>query len=234
MAIAALLTLLALIGVAVGILLGQSRLFSSYVAATGGGLLLGISLFWLMPEIASLSGWIAACGMTLAACLALSLADRIFIHAEHASNRIALGPILAATATHSFLDGWSVRALVTLRLAGIAAPIGLALHKVPEGVAIGWIARQGLRSPWKAAAASIAVELFTLLGAYVEAPASRSGFATFGSWWTSAILAVVSGSFLFLGAHAVAPNRRRLGVMLVFAGTLALVASIGLFRTGNI
>jgi hypothetical protein len=234
MAVAALLTLLALAGVAVGILLGQAHLFSGYVAAAGGGLLLGISLFWLTPEIASLSGWIAACAMTLAACLALSVADRMFLHAGHASNRVVLAPILVATATHSFLDGWSVRALINLRLAGIAAPIGLALHKIPEGVAIGWIARQGLRSPLKAAAAAIAVELFTMLGAYVEAPASRSGFETFGSWWISALLALISGSFLFFGVHAVAPNRRRLGVMLVFAATLVLVATIGLFKAANI
>ncbi len=147
---------------------------------------------------------------------------------------MALGPVLAATATHSFLDGWSVRALATLRIGGIAGPLGLAVHKVPEGIAIGWIARRSLHSPWKAALAAMGVELVTLLGAYVEPQASASGFAVFGAWWTAAVIAIVSGSFLFLAIHAVLPNRRRLGVMLVFLATLLLVAAIGLVKTGDI
>ncbi len=64
MTVASLLTLLALAGVALGIMLGEWQMFSSYLAVVGGGLLLGISLFWLVPEIASTSGWAAAIGMT--------------------------------------------------------------------------------------------------------------------------------------------------------------------------
>ncbi|MDQ2842657.1 MAG: hypothetical protein M3Y72_16770 [Acidobacteriota bacterium] len=232
MAVASLLTVMALIGVATGILLGESRKLSSYFAAAGGGLLFGISLFWLMPEIAAASGWMAACALTLAASLAFVLLDHVFLHTGHLSERMALAPLLTAAAAHSFLDGWSVRALEAARIADIAAPLGLALHKIPEGVAIGWIARQSLSTLWKATAAATAVELVTILGAWIEPYASRSGFAAFGSWWTSVIIAIISGSFLFLGLHTVLPNRRRVSVMLVFAITLLLVASVGFFRSG--
>lgn len=234
MTLAFVLTLLAILGVVVGILLGESQRFSSYLAAAGGGLLFGISLFWLIPEIASTSGWTAAVGMTAATCVILAFADHLFIHMGHASRQVALGPILAATAMHSFLDGWSVRALSTLRIAGVTGPLGLALHKVPEGIAIGWIARRTLRSSWKAISAAVGVELATLVGAYVEPRASASGEAAFGTWWTAAVIAIVSGSFLFVAIHAVFPNRRRPGVIAVFTATLLLVAAIGLVKTGNV
>jgi zinc transporter ZupT len=233
MAVALLLTFLALLGAALGIVMGHSSLFSRYLAAAGGGLLFGISVFWLVPEIAEISGWTAACGMTAAACAILALADHLFLHSQHSHRRLALGPILAATAVHSFLDGWSIRALGGLRMASIAAPLGLALHKIPEGLALGWVTRTSLKSYWKAAMAATAVELFTVVGAVVEPHANRSGFAAFGSWWTSTVVAIIGGSFLFLGIHTVLPNRRRLGVMLVFAITLALVGSISLVRAGG-
>ncbi len=234
MIVALLLTLLAVAGVALGIVLGEWQMFSSYLAAAGGGLLFGISLFWLVPEIASASGWTAAVGMTAATCIILVSADRLFLHMGHASRQVALGPILAATAIHSFLDGWSVRALANLRIAGVAGPLGLALHKIPEGIAIGWIARRSLQSSWKAASAAVSVELATLLGAYVEPHANASGFAAFGSWWTGAVIAIVSGSFLFVAIHAVLPNRHRPGVIAVFTATLLLVAAIGFVRSGNV
>ncbi len=234
MAVASLLTLLATIGVIAGVLLGESQKVSCYLASAGGGLLFGISLFWLIPEIAAASGWLPASALTLAACLSLALIDRLFIHSTHGRGRAALAPILTATAVHSFLDGWSVRAIQSLQMASITAPLGLALHKIPEGVAIGWIARQSIGSAGKAAVAAIAVELVTLAGAFVEPYASRSGSAAFGAWWTSAVIAIVSGSFLFFGAHAILPNWRRPGVLLVFAATLLVVATIGLVNSGSI
>ncbi len=234
MAVASLLTFLAIVGVIAGVLLGESQKISCYLAAAGGGLLFGISLFWLVPEIAAASGWLSASALTLAACLALALIDRLFIRPTHGAGRAALTPILTATAVHSFLDGWSVRAVESLQMASITAPLGLALHKIPEGIAIGWVARQSIGSASKAAVVAIAVELVTLIGAFVEPYASRSGSAAFGAWWTSAVIAIVSGSFLFFGAHAVLPNWRRAGVLLVFIVTLLLVATIGLVNSGSI
>ncbi len=234
MAIATFLTLLAVAGVVAGVLLGEWQKVSCYLAAAGGGLLFGISLFWLVPEIAAASGWFPASMLTLGACFGLALIDRLFVHSHRGPGRVAVTPILAATAIHSFLDGWSVRAVESLRMASVTAPLGLALHKIPEGVAIGWIAHQKIGSAAQAAALAISIELVTIVGAVVEPYASRSGSAAFGSWWASAVIAIVSGSFLFFGAHAILPNRRRPGVLLVFFATLVLVASIGLVRTASV
>jgi zinc transporter ZupT len=234
MSSALVLTLLAISGVALGVSLGQARIFSDLIAAVGGGLLVGISLFWLTPEIVSESGWLVALAMTAIACFAIAVGDRLLVHADIPSPQLTIGPVLVATAAHSFLDGWSVRALATLHIAGFAAPLGLALHKIPEGVAVGWIARRRLQSYWKAAAVAVAVELFTLVGAYAEPRASQSGIAAFGSWWTSAVIAIISGSFLFLGIHAVLPNRRRTSVLLVFTITFAVVAAAGIVKIHQI
>jgi zinc transporter ZupT len=232
MAVAWLLALLGLAGVAAGLWLGQSRILSSLVAAAAGGLLFGISVFWLVPEIAAESGWMPAWGLTIAACVALALVDEMFLHSRRPSANVALGPILAATAVHSFVDGWSVRALATFRMAGIAAPLGLALHKIPEGLAIGWIARQNVKTHWKAAAAAAGVELLTVVGALLEPYANRSGFAAFGAWWTSGVIAVIAGSFLFLGVHALVPNRKRAAAIVVFAVTFGLVGTASLVHSG--
>ncbi len=234
MNVALLLTLLGLAGVAAGVSLGQSRVFSTYLAAAGGGVLFGISVFWLIPEVAAASGWPAASAMTVAACLFLIFIDQIFVHAYPSSGHAAVWPVLAATAVHSFLDGWSVRALQSLQVASISAPLGLALHKVPEGLAIGWLARRGLRSPWQALAAAAAVELFTVVGALTEPAATRSGVAAFGAWWTSGIVAMIGGSFLFFAFHAIMPNRRRTGALVVFAATLLLVGTASLVKSGSL
>ena len=234
MAIASLLTFLALVGVIAGVLVGQARSLSCYLTAAGGGLLFGISLFWLVPESAAASGWLPASIMTALACVALALAERFLVHGTNGSGHAAFGPLLIATAIHSFLDGWSVRALAAERLASVAVPLGLALHKIPEGAAIGWIARRRLPSLWQAALTAAAVESVTLFGAYVEPQASRSGSAAFGPGWTSVVFAIIGGSFLFVGIHAVLPNRRRISVMLVFVASFLIVGSVGLLKYGRV
>lgn len=226
MAVAWLLTLLALAGVIAGVRLGQARTLSSHIAAAGGGLLFGIALFWVVPEIAEISGWAAAYLLPLLVGCMLAAADWLLVHTRHSPRQGVIGPLLAATAVHSFLDGWSVRAFSGQPLTNVAVPIGLALHKIPEGLALGWVARRASSSLWQAAAAAGAVELLTLVGAVVEPRANRSGSLTFGVWWNAGVLAVISGSFLFLGFHALWPSWKRPGVMIVFLASLLLVGLI--------
>jgi zinc and cadmium transporter len=223
MVIAALLTLLALTGVAIGVLLGKARTVSSHLGAAGGGLLCGIALFWLLPETAEISSWGTALALTSLFGIGLALLDHYLIDENLADRENILRPLLAATAVHSFLDGWSVRATSGDSLAGIAIPIGLALHKIPEGVALGWVVRRSIGSTRKALIAGAVVESVTLIGAVLEPHADRSGIEWFGASWMAAVLAVIAGSFLFLAAHTVVPERRKVGVMTVFFATLALV-----------
>ena len=230
MAVAWLLTVLAWAGIAAGVYLSEPRKLSVHLAAAGGGLLFGISLFWIVPEMAETSGTGAAVALAFAACGVLAFLDRFLIHTGHSPRHGVLAPLFVATALHSFVDGWSLRALATQPLANIAVPLGLALHKVPEGLALGWVTRRSIDRPRKAMMACAAVEALTVIGAAVEPRANESGSAAFGPWWTIAVLAIIAGSFLFLGLHAVLPNWKKGGVVTAFLGTLFVVGIVGTFK----
>ena len=60
MLLALLLTVLAVCGILAGLFLGQSRSLSPQLMAIGGGLLCGISLFWVFPEMIEAAGWLYA------------------------------------------------------------------------------------------------------------------------------------------------------------------------------
>lgn len=230
MAIAFVLTFLAFCGIAGGVFLGQSRTPSAHLAAAGGGLLSGISLFWLLPEIAAESGWIAAVLLVGFGCAVLWVLEHSLNHGGHQHHDGIAGPLLAATAVHSFLDGWSIQVFSAGTLARVAVPLGLALHKVPEGLALGLLIRKSISSPWKAFTAACSVEALTLAGAWIEPEANRSGIALLGIWWTEIVLGIVAGTFLYLGFHATVPARAKQGVVPIFLLTVCLVAIAALLH----
>ncbi len=232
MVIASVLTLIALCSVTAGLFLEHARFMPAHVAAAGGGLLFGLSLFWVVPEVAENAGRTPAWLLAVGVCGLLIFLDRIVIHEAETPGHI-VWPLLIATAIHSFVDGWSIRAIAINPLANTAVALGLALHKAPEGLAVGWISRRSFSNLAKATAAGMAVEAMTLAGAIAEPGASRSGQAAFGAWWTSVVLSIIAGSFLFLGIHAVLPNRKRASVIGTFLATLALVACASLVRDGR-
>lgn len=231
MVVASLLTVIALACVGAGLFLGRTPFLPAHVAAAGGGLLFGLSLFWVLPEVAQSAGRMPAILLALGVCGLLVLIDRMLLHDGHAHGHVLL-PLLAATAVHSFIDGWSVRAIAINPLANLAVALGLALHKGPEGLAVGWICRRSIPNLWKASVVALGVELMTLLGAWVEPRASRSGVQEFGDWWTVFVLSVISGTFLFIGIHTVLPNKKRLSVVGTFLVSLALVACASHVREG--
>lgn len=226
MAFAWMLTLVAWFGIVLGAL-GHSRERSPEVAAGGGGLLAGISVFWLLPEIADESGWARACVFVLTACTLLFLVDHLLEQAETRSQRYVLIPLLTAAGLHSVLDGWSIRAVTANRLAGtLAASAGLALHKLPEGVALGFVSRRMLKRISPAIGIACVAEALTLVGAWIEPGAAASGIAAFGASWTAVVLAIVAGTFLFLGLHSALPARNDPGVLRIFAATFAVAGVV--------
>lgn len=228
-----LLTSLAIIGIAIGALLGQSRSLSVQLAAAGGGLLSGISLFWLMPEIAETSGAIPAIAVPVALAAGLWAADRKVLHASHSLRHGFVAPLLAATALHSALDGWSIRALETQPTENIVVLLGLALHKLPEGLALGWIARNSLDSTSRAVAYCSGAEMLTVAGAWVEPKIAAANLSFFGTKAASAVLMLVAGSFLFLGSHAVLADRKKPGIVPAFLAALAVAGVLAAIRVAG-
>ena len=81
-----------------------------------------------------------------------------------------------------------------------AITVAILLHKAPEGVALGAMLRASTPGPKVAALLCAVAELPTIVGGAV------------GIWatppvWADYMLALVSGTFLFLGLHAVLTTR---------------------------
>ncbi|HWF47000.1 MAG TPA: hypothetical protein VG168_08345, partial [Bryobacteraceae bacterium] len=110
-----LLTLFALGGIGLGIFPGRSRGLSAKFAAAGGGLLSGIAVFWLLPDIAAVVSWWKAALLVAFTFSVLFTFDRALHRLHHsfagsaADVGLVAGPLLIAAGIHSFLDGWSVR-----------------------------------------------------------------------------------------------------------------------------
>ncbi len=200
---ALLLTGFALLGIATGILFHRS--ISNYLALAGALLLLVVTFVWILPEAAPVWGWGRALLLVAGVVVILSAADWGLIQLGHSPRHGVILPLLVATGIHSFLDGWSIRALATQPVPMGLVPIGLGLHKLPEGFALGWVLRRATPSHARAFSLGSAAEAFTLLGALYEPSANRLGLARFGEAWTGAVLCVIAGAFLFLSGHALLP-----------------------------
>src|SRR5271165_265968 len=101
-----------IVGVIAGVGLAEIPKFSRRAVPFSGGLLLGIALFWVLPEIAGVSGWIAALSGAAAGFGALWAIDRFVYPVCPACSDNSLPhfapPLLIAASIHAFFDGWSI------------------------------------------------------------------------------------------------------------------------------
>ncbi len=199
---------------------------------------MGITLFWVLPEMASLFHWINALAWIGGGCAVLWMVNRWVYpvcpacsHAHDHDHCVSTlhgfaPPLLVASALHSALDGWSVAA--ANGAAGIAAPFvtAIAIHKIPEGLALGVIMRAAVSSRGAALGWCALAEGATVLGA-----ASEMVLAPYlGPWALRALLALAGGTFLYLGGHAVHGEFRRRGLATTLYPALAGFASPSIFR----
>jgi zinc transporter ZupT len=218
--------LVAILSAALGVLLLRGRKAARFLIPLSGGLLAGVAVFGLIPELTAQIGW--ATGLSLVALgygLLLGL-DR-FVYSvcpscahdhDHDGCTATLhgfaAPILIATSLHAFIDGWG---LVTVQFAVPAFAAALLLHKIPEGLALGTILRASLsqgRTGARAIALCVAAELATVAG-------GAAGLWRTPAAWVGYPLAVAGGTFLFLGVHAVHSDWKRRGARTAFIPALA-------------
>jgi zinc transporter ZupT len=180
--------------------------------------LLGVALFWVLPEMAQCFSWQGAILWLAGGFLVLAAIDRFIYpvcpacshshqHDECATRLHGFAlPLLAAAALHSALDGWSAAASQN---AGFSLALigGIAVHKIPEGLALGVIARASLGSRASALAWCALAQMTTVAGAGLESVLAPH----LGSQGLHALLALAGGSFLYLGGHAVHGELRRSG-----------------------
>jgi zinc transporter ZupT len=232
-----LITAIAVLSAAAGVWLTSFAPLSRRLVPFGGGALLGVAVFWVLPEMAEFFRWPLALLWIGCGFVGLAVIDRFIYpvcpacspehdHA-HCSTRLHgfATPLLAAAALHAMLDGWSAAAGessgLTLGLVG-----GIAAHKIPEGLALGVIARAALNSKASALAWCGLAEGATLLGASLESVLAPH----LGAQALHALLAIAGGSFLYLGGHAIHGEFRRSGPTPAFWPALTGVAGSSVLR----
>ncbi len=231
----------AIAGVCAGLVFAASPKHVRVAIPLSAGLLMGVALFGLLPELAHDLSWTLSVGMFAAGFGLLSVLDRMGIPIcpdcshdhDHGHCGVPLHgfatPLLIAAGVHSLFDGWALAAVGSSGSAGmqIALPLALVLHKLPEGLALGGILKPALRSPWAAAGLAMCAEVLTLAGGGI----SMRFAPGVGSVWTSYPLALAGGFFLFLAYHALHGEWRKRPRRALLTGLAGLVFS-ALLQTG--
>jgi len=182
--------------------------------------LIGVALFWVLPEMADYLSWLQALAWIAAGFAALWVVDKFLYpvcpacshthdHDNCASDLHGFAPpLLIAAAIHSALDGWSVSAADGSAHLGVPFVVAIAIHKIPEGLALG------------------VIESATVIGAALELVLAPY----LGPQILHALLAIAGGTFLYLGGHAVHGEFRRRGIAPGLVPALAGIASPSVFR----
>lgn len=195
-----------------------------------------------MPELAGELGWAVGFPLFAAGYLLLFVTDRYIYPIcptcshDHDHNACATelhgfaGPLIGAMALHSFLDGWSI---ATVQLAAplglrVAVPLAIALHKLPEGIALGGILRAAMKNRGAALAWSVVAEGSTLVGGglgLVLAP-------RLGAHWITYPLGITAGWLVYLGYHAIHEEWKRRGAGPAFVSALTGMAGAAVIQRG--
>lgn len=192
---------------------------SRRVIPLSGAILVLVSLFWVLPELVREFGLLPGAGLMAAGFGALLVIDKYVYSVcpacshthDHDSCHTPLHgfavPLILAALLHSFFDGWMLAAgnEPGAGAVGPAILIGVALHKIPEGLAFGVIVRAALKSRARAFFFAGLVQGIMLAGGFVEYVASPF----LGNRWVTVLLAFGGGTFLYLGSHAVHSEWKR-------------------------
>jgi len=216
---------LAMAGVATGIRLAEIPAAARTIVPFSGGLLVGIALFWVLPEVAELYGWlVGVVGMTAGFALLWGINRFIYpvcpacahSHDHEACAKSLHGftpPLVAAAAVHSFFDGWSLAVSEQPSSGELrwAILLGIGIHKLPEGLALGVLLWNATGSVWRSGLYAVAVQSSMGIGALAAVVLASH----LDAHWTSFLLASAAGVFVYLGYHAIeGQSHRRLGILM--------------------
>ncbi len=238
-------TALAIAGAAGGLWLTGAKRQARGVLPFSGGLLVGISLFWLLPELGEYLHPAVAAALLAGGFLTLWAIDRYIYpvcpscshthdHDDCDTRLHGFGaPLITAAIVHSFLDGWGIASAQVGGSSGLGAAflLGAVAHKLPEGLAYGALLRASLASRSSAFGWVVFAELMTVLGGVAETVAAPY----LSMLALHSILALAAGTFLYLGYHAVHNEWKRRGKPAVFpaltgaAGAAALQQGLRVF-----
>jgi len=204
----------ALAGIVPGMHLSKVPRITRFVVLFSGILLLAVSLFGLLPELAREIGWFCSIPIFGAGYGLLYLIDRqtqtvcpacsdthghTHMDCDNALHGFTV-PLACAAAAHAFLDGWGLSSVTAAAPQSIqvAFPAAVLLHKLPEGLALGAMMKASTSTRSQAFVWAAAAESATLVGAFAGIALTPH----LGTAWTNYPLALAGGCFLYLGYHA--------------------------------
>jgi zinc and cadmium transporter len=228
-------------GAAAGIRLAEVPSISQRILPFSGGLLVGIALFWILPEISERNGWIEACAGLALGFAVLWAIDRYLYPVcptcSHTHNHDACGeslhgfaaPLMIAAGLHSFFDGWSLavsqqKGFETLKVAFL---VGIGVHKLPEGLALGALLLAALGSASRALWSAAAAQSMMLAGGFLAILLAPH----LGETWTIVLLSVAAGAFVYLGYHAIDGTYQRRGIATAWMPALTGVVGAAALRS---
>jgi zinc transporter ZupT len=235
-------TAIGVAGAALGVWLTGLRARVQVVVPFSAGVLLGVSLFGLLPELAGEAGWLASGGLFAIGYVLLILINRFAYPVcptcahdhdhSHCSAELHgfAGPLIAASALHAFLDGWSIATVQSAAPLGlrVAVPLAVLLHKLPEGVALGGILRASMGGRASAMGWCALAEGATLAGGVL----GLSMAPYLGTRWMMYPLGITAGWLFYLGQHAVHEEWKRRGAGPAMISALAGMVSAAVIQRG--
>jgi len=235
-------TLIAIAGAVVGIWLTGAHRHSRVVVPFSAGVLLGVALFFLMPELVAENGLGKSLLLFAGGYLLLLVINRYAYPVcptcshDHDHNSCATvlhgfaAPLITASAAHSFFDGWGIATAGEATTVGIrvGVPLALALHKIPEGIALGAILRVAVKSRVSALGWCALAEGVTVAGGLVGAVLTPH----LGNRWIGYPLGLAAGCFLYLAFHAVHEEWKRRGPWPAFVPALTGAAGAAALERG--
>jgi zinc transporter ZupT len=241
-AIPLLAAIIGIAGAALGLWLTGLRQRVQMMVPLSAGVLLGVALFGLLPELAEQAGWVTS-GILFAAGYGLLIAINRFAYPvcptcahdhDHTSCSTELhgfaAPLVAGAALHAFLDGWAIATVQSGATLGlrVAVPLAVTLHKLPEGIALGGILRASMKSRGAAMAWCALAEGATLAGGVLGLAMSPH----LGAQWILYPLGITAGWLFYLGHHAVHEEWKRRGARPAFLSALAGMAGAAIVLRG--
>ena len=235
-------TTVGLTSAVLGIWLTGAKRRAGRVVAFSAGVLLGVAVFGLLPELAIETGWTTTLVLFGAGYGSLVAFNRFAYPVcpscahDHDHNACATElhgfavPLIAAAALHSLLDGWSIATAQSAAPLGlrVAVPLAIALHKVPEGIALGSVLRAAVNSRRGALGGSLLAEGATLVGGaagLLIAPHLAPSWILFP-------LGITAGWIFYLGYHAVHEEWKRLGPAPAFVSAVTGIAGAAAIQRG--
>jgi zinc transporter ZupT len=238
----ALATLVGVSGAMLGLWLTGMRRRTRVVVPFSAGVLLGVAIFGLVPELAGELGWLSSGILFAGGYLALLLVNR-YVHPvcptcshDHDHHHCATElhgfatPLIAAAALHALLDGWSIATVQLATPLGlrVAVPLAICLHKLPEGVALGGILRASMPNRGQAMLWAAIAEGSTLAGGALGLLIGPK----LGTTWITWPLGFAAGWIFYLGYHAVHEEWKSRGARPAFWSALTGVAGAAALQRG--